>query len=245
MNEFSSKTALITGGGSGIGQALAKQLGNNKHKVYIVGRRAEKLKETQDYMPEFIVPIIADVATVDGRKLIAKTLSGKTLHSLVHNAAVAEPLQTIDQITLEEWHRHLAINLEGPLFLTKLLLPNLTQGSRLLNIYSGLAHRALAGTGAYSISKAGLHMLYQIWNEELASRGILAGSVQPGIVDTEMQAVLRTDKQFVNQSYFEALKTKGQLVSADEVAKKLCWMLLDMPANEFIKKDWRIDEVNI
>ena len=131
------------------------------------------------------------------------------------------------------------------MFLTQLLLPNLTNGSRVLNISSGLAHFAFAGAGAYSVSKAGLHMLYQIWNEEFAARGILAGSVQPGIVDTEMQDTLRSDKDFINQSFFLSLKQENKLTSPDEVAKVLSWMLLTMKKEQFIEKDWRIEEITI
>lgn len=243
MAQLENKTALITGGGSGIGQGLAKQLAKKQCTVYIVGRRAEKLKETQDFAPEFIVSIAADVATAEGREAIAKAIGDKELHYLIHNAAVVEPLKTLDQVTHEEWRQLMAINLDAPLFLTQLLLPNLIQGSRLLNISSGLAHRALAGTGAYCVSKAGLHMLYLMWNEEFASRGILAGSVQPGVVDTEMQVDLRSNKEFINQSFFQSLKIEKQLVSPDTVAKSLCKMLLEMRANEFIKKDWRVDEL--
>lgn len=243
MNNLNNKTALITGGGSGIGQALTKQLADKKIKVYIVGRRADKLEETQHYASEYIVSIAADISTIEGRHLIAEAFGDRKLNYLVHNAAVAEPLKTIDQITLEEWRQNIAVNLEAPLFLTQLFLPKLVGGSRVLNISSGLAHRALAGTGAYSISKAGLHMFYKICNEELGSRGILAGSVQPGVVDTEMQQILRGDKHFVNQKYFEFLKKEKQLVSADVVAKKLCWMLLEMDANKFIEKDWRLEEL--
>jgi benzil reductase ((S)-benzoin forming) len=241
MIQVGNKSALVTGGGSGIGRALAKNLADKNVKVYIVGRRANKLEETKRYAADYIDPIVADVATVEGRQLIAKAVGNRPLSYLVHNAAVVEPLKTIDQMTLEEWRQHSAINLEAPLFLTQLLLPNLMSGSRLLNISSGLAHYALAGTGAYSISKAGLHMLYQVWNEELAPRGILAGSFQPGVIDTEMQQVLRTNKQFVNQPFFESLKSENKLVSAELVAEKLAWMLLEMDADEFVEKDWRID----
>lgn len=237
------KIALITGGSSGIGQALAKELAEKKLETYIVGRRLNKLEETKKFLPEYITAISADISTVEGRKSIAESLSNKQIHYLVHNAAVIEPLKTFDSITLEEWRQHSAVNLEGPLFLTQLLLSNLTEGSRILNISSGLAHRALPGTDAYSISKAGLYMLYQIWNKELSSRGILAGSIQPGVVNTDMQATLRSEKEFINYKHFQSIKTENRLLPPQKVAKILTWMLLEMPPKKFIEKDWRIEEL--
>jgi NAD(P)-dependent dehydrogenase (short-subunit alcohol dehydrogenase family) len=236
------KNVLITGGGSGIGQALANQLAKNKLHVYIVGRRLHKLNETQQLSPNFITPIVADISSITGRKSIIKFLNGKKIHYLIHNAAIVEPLKPIDTITLKEWRQHIAINLEGPLFLTQLLLPFLIKGARILNISSGLAHRALSGTAAYSISKAGLHMLYKSWNEELSSRGIFAGSVQPGIVDTDMQVTLRSDKNFTSYPLFKSLKKENKLRSPKKIANALSWMLLKMDTESFIKKEWRIDD---
>lgn len=174
------QTALITGGGTGIGKSLAIELANRGLDVFVIGRRVRMLKETQSHMPDKIHPIQADISTSSGRNDIYKVLRNQTLNYLINNAAVVEPLKTIDAVTLSEFHDHLAINLEGPFFLAQSLLPVLEKGSaRILNISTGLAHRALAGMGLYSISKSGLHMLYKIWNKEWHARSILAPSVPP------------------------------------------------------------------
>jgi NAD(P)-dependent dehydrogenase (short-subunit alcohol dehydrogenase family) len=237
-----TKTAVITGGGSGIGQALAKDLAAKGFRVYVVGRRVEKLKQTQQFFPELIVPVAADVGAEEGRQLVSEAIQDEKIDYLVHNAAIVDPLKPVSEFSLQEWRQHVAVNLEGPLFLTQLLLPKLKQGSRILNISSGLAHRAIASTGAYSISKAGLHMLFKVWNEELVDKGILAGSVQPGVVDTGMQVTLRSDDSFENQAQFQSLKDEQQLLSPELVASKISWMLREMSAEQFVEKDWRVTD---
>lgn len=241
-----TQTALITGGGSGVGKALAIELANHDFQVIIVGRRINMLNETHKHAPDKILPISADISTKNGRNKIVNSIKNNPLHYLVNNAAVVEPLKLIDAITHSEFHQHLAINLEAPLFLTQSLLHNLEmEGARILNISSGLAHHALAGTGLYSISKSGLYMLFKIWNEEWFDRGVLSGSIQPGVIDTEMQMVLRSDNSFVNRSYFESLKNEKTLRSTTDVAKIIAWMLVHMPDDQFIERDWRIDEIRM
>ena len=97
----------------------------------------------------------------------------------------------------------------------------------------------------YSSSKAALHMLYQGWSQELAQRGIAVGSVQPGIVDTDMQSLLREcdDVHFPARQVFSDFKKNNQFLCVDDVARSMAWMLLKMPASEFVEKDWHVEEV--
>ena len=95
------------------------------------------------------------------------------------------------EVSLDDWRSHMATNVEGPLFLTRELLPKLVEGSRVIQISSGAAHNGKKGIGLYCTSKAALFMLGQILKDELAKQGVWFGTVIPGQVDTPMQAEIR------------------------------------------------------
>ncbi len=235
--------AVITGAGSGIGQALTWELVlRHDLDVLVVGRRIDKLRKTQAKDKTRIQIVQADVSTVSGRAKIAAALKKNTnVRFLVHNAAVLEPVLPLSEITPEQWQMHQRINVEGPLFLTQLLLPKL-KGGRILHISSGAAHNAYAGWGAYCTSKAALHMIYQVMREELLSSAIVVGSVRPGVVDTPMQDKVRQANEavFPNLKKFIKLKESNQLYPAGQVAAFLAHLLLKTSAEEFSEKEWDI-----
>ncbi|MGA0404041.1 MAG: SDR family NAD(P)-dependent oxidoreductase, partial [bacterium] len=184
------KHILITGGGTGIGRALAERFAAKGWRVTIVGRRLNLLQEVARDYPDKISIISADVGSIQDRQKIVAEAKG-TLDLLVHNAAVLGPVGPILDQSPEDWKSHMATNVEGPLFLTQALLPNLVENSRVVNISSGAAHQGIPGWGMYCTSKAALFMLGQLLKDELAQRNIWFGSVRPGIVDTPMQAEIR------------------------------------------------------
>jgi len=185
-----NKHILITGGGTGIGRALAERFAKKGWLVTIVGRRLNLLQEVAQENPDKITFISADVGKIQDRQKIVNEAKG-TLDLLVHNAAVLGPVGPILEQNPENWRTHMATNVEGPLFLTQALLPNLVQNSRVIHISSGAAHQGIPGWGMYCTSKAALYMLGQLLKDELAQRNIWFGSVRPGIVDTPMQEEIR------------------------------------------------------
>lgn len=233
--------AVVTGAGTGIGRALVLELAQNRNMTVLgVGRRLQKLQETAIFYPERIKVVAADVSTVEGRQRILATIPEDTMVShLVHNAGVLTPVKPLAQITLEEWRQHMAINVEGPLFLTQLLLPRMKNG-RVLHISSGAAHHPYQGWGAYCTSKTALYMIYQVYREELHNYGVMVGSVRPGVVDTPMQDQVRlaSEEVFPNLQKFISLKENNQLVHPKEVAELLAKLLLDTSDKEFSAEEW-------
>lgn len=233
--------AIVTGAGTGIGRALVLELARNRNLTVLgVGRRLQKLQETAIYYPERIKVVAADISTNEGRQRILKAIPEDTaVNYLVHNAGVLTPVKPLAQITLEEWRQHMAINVEGPLFLTQLLLPKLRRG-RILHISSGAAHNPYEGWGAYCTSKAALYMIYQVLREELKTSGIQIGSVRPGVVDTPMQDQVRlaSEEVFPNLQKFISLKENNQLIHPKDVAELLTKLLLDTSDEEFSAEEW-------
>ncbi len=238
-----TQIAIITGAGSGIGQALAWELAARDIHVLAVGRRMEMLAQTRARAPQQIHIVSADVATSEGRKAIVQALPGPQVRFLVHNAAVLEPVGMLAQAKLEDWRVAMTTNVEAPLFLTQCLLPYL-EGGRVLHISSGAAHHPYAGWGAYCTSKAALYMLLQVWREECREQNIRFGSARPGVVDTPMQALIRQlpVEQFPRVERFVQLKQKGLLVSPADAATFLAWVLLATTDRNFNEQEFDISE---
>ena len=235
------KHILITGGGTGIGRALAVRFAEKGWRVTIVGRRLNLLQEVARDYPDKISIISADVGSIQDRQKIVSEAKG-TLDLLVHNAAVLGPVGPILDQSPEDWKSHMATNVEGPLFLTQALLLKLVENSRVVNISSGAAHQGIPGWGMYCTSKAALFMLGQLLKDELAQRNIWFGSVRPGIVDTPMQAEIRAlePKDFPMVEQFRQYKATGALVTSELVAQYLEWLLLEVSGPQLGEREWDI-----
>lgn len=235
--------AVITGASSGIGEALAKRLAGEGRQVLAVARRAGPLAALAQENDR-IQPCAADVAEPAGRAAIADATGNNPVALLVHNAGVLEPVGPLVEQQTEALRHALSINLEAPIALTQALLPQMPVGARVLHISSGAAHRALPGWGAYCISKAGLHMAYQILRQELAGHGIAVGSLRPGVVDTPMQALIRAQNEhdFPAVDRFRALKEMGELTSAEAAAEFIDAVLSIPDDGRFSAEEWDIRE---
>lgn len=239
-----TKTIIITGASSGIGKALALHLAKSGHKIIAVGRNEPALTELSHAAPDHIIPVVADLTKSNDLTKIKNALSpdDKGIY-LVHNAGVGVP-SLLKDMTEEAWDQHYLVNTKTPVFLTKLLLPHLKDGGRVLNISSGMAHFPIAGFSAYGISKAALLMMKEVFNAELKDQGIMFGSAMPGVVDTTIQDKIRAMSitKFPAVGLFQGFKDKNQLLAPETAAKFLAWLLLETSNEEFCKDDWRIDK---
>ncbi|HYW91656.1 MAG TPA: SDR family NAD(P)-dependent oxidoreductase [Gammaproteobacteria bacterium] len=236
--------ALITGGGTGLGRAATLALARRGMDVLAVGRRPEPLRQTQEQEPDRVRVLPADVSREEGRAAIVDAVGEGPLACLVHNAGVLTPVAPLAEVTLEQWREHQAINVEGPLFLTAALLEPL-RGGRVLHVSSGAAHHAYRGWGAYCTSKAALHMIYQVYREELADRDIAVGSIRPGVVDTPMQAKVRElpPEVFPDRQRFVELKRAGRLLDPARSAAAMVSLLLDTDRQRFSQQEWDVRDL--
>jgi benzil reductase ((S)-benzoin forming) len=234
-----SKLAVISGGGTGLGRAIAIELSRRGYPLLIVGRRREPLAETAAAVETACDVVSADLASEEGRVDVVRAVGERAVALLVHNAAVLTPVGPLADVGVQEWRQAMQVNLEAPLFLTQALLPRLA-GGRVLHISSGAARSPLAGWGAYCVSKAALLMLYQMWNAERDD--IAVGSVRPGVVDTPMQSLIREqdEARFPAVERFRQLKAQGQLRTPEEVASFIGWLLTEMPPDDFAAQEWDI-----
>lgn len=230
---------IITGGGSGIGRALAHTLAKRHKSVLIIGRRESALIETTKFS-SLIDYICADVSLFEGRRqVLARLGKGQIIEGLIHNAGVIEPILPITAVDEAAWRQVMATNLEAPLFLSQLLFDRLKNG-RVLHIGSGAAYFPVAGWSAYCTSKAALSMLTRCW--QLESDDVAFASVMPGIIDTDMQAQIRDASHMSAEKvdFFKRLHQEKQLLSSATVAEFLCWLLLDVDAAQYVSQEWDI-----
>ncbi len=238
------KHAVITGGGSGIGQALAWELAAKNMTVTIIGRQLDHLKKTQEKYPDNIRIIAADLSQPEAWQHIIEKFHDQKIHYLIHNAATEAPTKSLTEISLEEWRYAMTVNVEAILFLTQGLINNLT-GGRILLLSSGLAHYPLPGVTTYCVSKAAVQMLYLSFNAELADKNILTGIVRPGIIDTPMQERLRSidPKTFPQATMFKDFKEQRKLATPAEVGNFISTLLLETDDKTFTETAWNFSNV--
>jgi NAD(P)-dependent dehydrogenase (short-subunit alcohol dehydrogenase family) len=189
-----SKTCVITGAGSGVGQALALQLAAEDWHVAIVGRRAEALKETvrraDARSAQFLVcPCdIGDAAAVAemSRRVLADF---GEVELLVNAAGTNVPRRALEVLSLGDYHAMINTNLNGAYYCVQSFLPQMrTRGSgTIVNIVSDAGKLASPKAGpGYVMSKFGLAGLTQSINAEERGRGIRACAIFPGDIDTPL-----------------------------------------------------------
>ena len=192
MNQLTGKTALITGGGSGIGQGIALAFAERGAKVVICGRRADALERTVQAAanhPGQIHPVPGDVSVPeDVIRIVNATLShfGK-IDILVNNAAISVGgyFHTLD---IETWDRVMAINLRGPFLMCRAVIPYMREqrSGHILNISSESGIEYYPGDAAYGTSKHALNALGEYIQRENQDLNIRVNTICPGMVVTEM-----------------------------------------------------------
>lgn len=219
----------ITGGTSGLGLALVEEFLNRGAQVAFVARRREGVAKVM-HEHASAHGIVGDVSRKDDIHPIAiqilAALGG--LDVLINNASDLgpSPLALLADTECEDLERALATNLLGPFRLTKVLLGALASSARegrgavVLNVSSDAAISAYPRWGAYGASKAALHHLSQIWNEELTAAGIAVMSLDPGDMDTPMHALAIPN---ADRSQLKRPETAA-LEFADAVGKLLAFM---------------------
>lgn len=201
-DRFRGLRVAITGGTSGLGLALVRELLARGADVAFVARGRDGVDRVEHGYPDSH-GIVADVSKKSDIHPIAIQVVGMLggLDVLINNASDLGPvpLAMLADTDCEDLERALATNLLGPFRLTKALLGALASSARqgrgavVLNISSDAAINAYPRWGAYGVSKAALHHLSRIWNEELASHGIAFLSLDPGDMDTPLHAAAVPD----------------------------------------------------
>ncbi len=225
---------LITGGSSGLGLALARELDRLGARVVVVARNKGRLQEA--IQGSNIHPITADVSAKDDVYRVIGEASAFLggIDVLVNNASALgpTPLRLLSDTECEDLSLVFETNLMGPFRWTKAALSSmlLRQKGLIINISSDAAQSAYPTWGPYSASKAALDHLTRVWQQELNAEGIQFVAVDPGDMDTPMHLAAIPDAD------------RTALYKPDEVATDLLHFLTTLPKEQPVRysaSEWR------
>jgi ketoreductase len=237
---MSTKIALITGGGSGIGKAIALKLAKNGAKVAIASRALAKVEQTAEELKRLsltALPIAMDVrnkADVE-RGIDAIGSTWGPVHILVNNAGISG-LSMISDPDDAKWYDIIDTNLNGMYLVTKAVLksmPDHAEG-RVINISSVLGKFGVPGYSAYCTTKHGMIGFTRALALEVVGRGITVNTICPGWVDTEMATLGINETAAhlgITPEEFRAQATAAvpikRFLDADEIAEFVAYIASD------------------
>jgi len=221
---LTGKTALITGGGRGIGRAIAIAFAREGIRIAVAARTAEQVEQVAHEIGNGAIALVCDVADPKSVAQMFEQVAG--IDILVNNAGVAESA-TVVNTTDELWHKHLSINLSGTFYCTRAALPAMLKKGwgRIINIASIAGKTGAPYISAYSASKHGVLGLTKSIALEVANAGITVNAICPGYVDTEMvtrgveritSVTGRTAEEALNS--LKKMSPQNRLVTPEEVA---------------------------
>jgi len=199
--------ALVTGGGRGIGRAIALSLAKQGWEVAVTARSADQLSETVKLAEGRVIAVPGDVSDRNSVKAVARSVQYMLgpVSLLVNNAGTAGPLGPFWECNPEDWWRCQEVNLRGPMLLCRELLPGMIarQAGRIINVVSGAGTRAYPDMSAYVASKTALIRFSEQLAIELQPHGISVFPIMPGMVRTSMLEEARQHLPFIQKSLDE------------------------------------------
>ena len=226
-----SRIALVTGASRGIGAALVVELARLGIVPVLAVRRPESAAAAAAAVRALgIEPLVVGCHVEDAdqaRAAVAETLErfGR-LDILINNAGVVDPMGPVGGVDVTEWDQAIRINLTGPYLMVDAALAALraSPAGTVINVSTGAAHAPRTGWSAYCSSKAGLVMLTRCLALEWGPDGIAAFGLQPGMVDTDMQSLIRAAQ--VNEV---SRVPREQLGRPERAARLIAWLADQRP----------------
>ncbi|EKK3159438.1 SDR family oxidoreductase [Staphylococcus aureus] len=200
MTVLTDKVAVVTGAGSGIGEAIATLLHEAGAKVVLAGRNKEKLQNVANQLSQDSVKVVPTDVTnkeeVDELIKIAQQTFGGL--DIVINSAGQMLSSKITDYQVDEWDSMIDVNIKGTLYTAQAALPTMLEQSsgHLINIASISGFEVTKSSTIYSATKAAVHTITQGLEKELAKTGVKVTSISPGMVDTAITAAYNpTDRK--------------------------------------------------
>ncbi|MGW5752476.1 SDR family NAD(P)-dependent oxidoreductase [Nocardia rhamnosiphila] len=234
IDPIAGRTALVTGGGSGLGAAIGLALAGAGARVIAVGRDRGKLDRVVARHPESMRAAVCDVASPASVTALAGELADENVSILINNAGVPGPVAPLTEIDPDEWDDVFAVNVRGVYLLCRAFVPAMVAAGRgdVVNLASVSGKRPLARRTPYCASKMAVIGLTTTLAAEVGPLGVNVNSLSPGPVDSaRMHRNFRLEAERTGTGYEEAERAfvsraaLGRMVTEDEVARAVLAML--------------------
>ncbi|MDH6706507.1 NAD(P)-dependent dehydrogenase (short-subunit alcohol dehydrogenase family) [Kitasatospora sp. MAA19] len=230
MNRLDGKVALVTGGSSGIGLAIARRFVEEGAYVFITGRRQPELDRAKDGIGRNVTAVRGDVTVPADLGRLFRTIEkekGK-IDVVVANSGLVAP-QEFGQITEEGFDRTFDLNARGTLFTAQEALPLMKDGGSIILVGSIAAYTGFKGYTTYSATKAAVRSYARTWTKELGNRGIRVNTLSPGPIDTPIMDSQADSKEGADaiRAAFTSLIPLGRMGRPEEVAAAALFLASD------------------
>ncbi|WGM20495.1 SDR family NAD(P)-dependent oxidoreductase [Paenarthrobacter sp. OM7] len=234
MRSLTGRTALITGGGTGLGAAIARALHEAGAEVVVAGRRQQPLQEVSSELGGGASWRIVDVADPDSVDQLRQSLVGKEVSILVNNAGIAGPVAPLTDIAPVEWDEVFDVNVRGTFLMCRAFLPAMVKrgSGDVINLASVSGKRPLIRRTPYCASKMAVIGLSSTLAFEVGPAGVNVNTLSPGPVDgPRMDRNFRLEAERTGKTYdqaqdvFVSRAALGRMVTESEVGAAVVAML--------------------
>jgi NAD(P)-dependent dehydrogenase (short-subunit alcohol dehydrogenase family) len=227
MNKLNGKVAVITGGSSGIGLAMARRFTAEGAYVFITGRRQTELDKAKGLIGKNVTAIRADAANLnDLDRVVAAVKSEKSAVDIVVSNAGFTEQASIDTITPEHFDKAFNLMARGPVFLVQKFLPLMKGGGSIILVSSAMHIMGIPGHTAYAATKAALRSYARTWAAEFKDRGIRVNMLSPGVTDTAILDAQSTSREELVK-FYSSMVPLGRLARPEEIASAALFLAAD------------------
>jgi NAD(P)-dependent dehydrogenase (short-subunit alcohol dehydrogenase family) len=218
------KTAVITGGNSGIGLATAQRFVQEGAFVFITGRRQDELDKAVKQIGRNVMGVQGDVSNLADLDRLYETVKQQKgrIDVLFANAGIFENA-SLGSITEEHFDKIFGVNVKGVLFTVQKALPLFQDGGSIILIASVAGSKGFEGGSVYSATKAAIRSFARSWTVDLKNRKIRVNAISPGVIETPMSAELSEQLKTILVSAVPM----GRMGRPDEIAKAVAFLASD------------------